>query len=104
MDFVTGLPILTNWKRNNYNLILIIIDWLIKRVYNKPVKIIINTPGLAEVIIDMVIQYHNLLNSIFFDKSLVFTSKFWLLLCYFFGIKKRLSIAFYPQINGETKR
>ena len=55
MDFVTGLPISTNWKKDSYNSILVIIDWLTKMVHNKLVKITINTPGLAEVIIDMVV-------------------------------------------------
>ena len=39
MDFVTGLPILINWKRNSYNSILVIVDWLIKMAYYKLVKI-----------------------------------------------------------------
>lgn len=35
MDFVTSLLILTNKKRNSYNLIFIIINWLKKVVYEK---------------------------------------------------------------------
>ena len=38
------------------------------------------------------------------NRGLLFTSKFWLLLCYLLGIKQRLSTAFYPQIDGQTKR
>lgn len=34
------------------------------------------------------------------DKSLLFISKLWLLLCYFFGFKQRFSIVFYPQIDN----
>ena len=33
MDFITGLPILTDWKRDNYDLILVIVDQLIKIVH-----------------------------------------------------------------------
>ena len=55
IDFVTGLPILTNWKRDSYDFILIIVDWLTKMVYYKPVKITIDAPGLGKVIIDVVI-------------------------------------------------
>ena len=87
IDFVTGLSILINWKKNNYNSILAIIDWLTKMVYYKTVKITINTPGLAEVIIDIVIYHHGLLDLIVIDKSAFFTSKFWSLFCYFLGIK-----------------
>ena len=99
MDFVTGLPILTNWKRDNYDSILVIVDWLIKIVYYKPVKITIDAPGLAEVIIDIVVHHHGLLDSIMTDKGSLFTLKFWSLLCYFCGIKRRISIAFHPQID-----
>ena len=37
-----GLPISANWKKNSYNFIYIIIDWLIKIVHYKLVKIIID--------------------------------------------------------------
>ena len=67
-----------------------------KIVYYEPVKVIINAPGLAEVILDMVVWYHGLFNLIISDRDLLFTSKFWSLLCYFFAIKWRLSTAFHP--------
>ena len=55
MDFVTALPILTDWKGDSYNSILVIVDQLTKMVYYEPVKVTIDAPGLAEVIIDMVV-------------------------------------------------
>ena len=95
MDFVTRLPISTNWKRESYDSILVIINWLIKMMYYEPVKITINVLGLAKVIPDMVVWHHGLSNSIVSDQSSLFISKFWLSLCYFFDIKQRLSTAFY---------
>ena len=64
MDFVTGLPISINWKRDSYDSILVIVDRLTKRVHYKPVKITIDAPGLAEVIIDVIVYHHGLLDSI----------------------------------------
>ena len=55
MDFVTGLPISNNSKKDSYDSILVIIDWLTKMVYYKLVKITLNIPGLAEVIIDVIV-------------------------------------------------
>ena len=104
MDFVTRLSISTNWKNDNYDSILVIIDWLTKIIHYKPVKVTINALRLAKVILDVVVWHYGLPDSIMTNKSLFFTLKFWLSLCYFFGIKQRLSTAFYPQKDGQTKR
>ncbi len=73
-------------------------------VHYEPVKVTIDAPGLAKVIIDVVVRYHGIPKSIVTDRGLLFTSKFWSLLCYFLGIKKKLSTAFHPQTNGQTER
>ena len=104
MDFVTGLPISTDWKGDSYDSILVIVDRLTKMVHYEPVKVTIDAPGLAEVILDVVVRHHGLPDSIMSDRGSLFTSKFWSSLCYFLDIKKRLSTAFYPQIDGRTKR
>ena len=88
---------------DSYNSILIIVDWLTKIVYYKPVKISIDAPGLAEVIINIVVRYNGLPDSIVTNRGSLFTSKFWSSLCYFLDIKRRLSITFYPQTNGQTE-
>ena len=64
IDLITSLPISINWKGDNYNLILIIIDQFTKMVYYKPVKITIDAPGLAEIIINMIVRHHSLSNLI----------------------------------------
>ena len=99
-----NLPILTDWKGDSYDSILINVNRLTKMVHYKLVKVIINAPGLAEVIIDMVVRHHNLLNSIVTDQGSLFILKFWSLLYYFLGIKRRLSTAFYLQTDSQTKR
>ena len=104
IDFVTGLPILTDWKGDSYDSILVILNWLIKMVHYKPIKVTINALGLAKVIINVVVRHHGLPDSIITNRGLLFTSKFWLSLCYFLGIKQRLFTAFYPQTDGLTKR
>ena len=66
-----------------------------KMVYYEPVKIIINALELAKIIFYVVIQHNGLPDFIVIDKNLLFTFKFWLLLCYFFNIKQKFSIAYY---------
>ena len=73
-------------------------------IYYKPVKVTINAPGFAEVIIDIVVRHHGLPDSIVTNRGLLFTSKFWSSLYYFLDIKRRLSTAFYLQIDGQTER
>ena len=104
MDFVTDLLISTNWKGDNYNSILVIVHWVTKIVYYKPIKVTIDALGLAEVIIDVVVRHHGLSDLIITKRGSLFTSKFWSLLCYFLGIKLRLSTTFYLQPNGQTER
>ena len=104
MDFIIGLLISNNWKGDSYDSILVIVDRLTKMIHYKPVKLTINAPGLTKVIINIVVRHHGLPNSIVMDKGFLFTLKFWSLLCYFLGIKRRLSTAFYPQTDRQTKR
>lgn len=55
MNFITRLPVLTDYKNKIYNSILIIIDYFTKIVYNKPVKTINNVLGLVKVIFNIII-------------------------------------------------
>ncbi len=73
-------------------------------VYYIPVKVTIDAPGLAEVIIDVVVRHHGVSDSIVMDRGSLFTSKFWSSLCYFLGIKRKLSTALHPQTDGQTER
>ncbi len=104
MDFVTGLPISVNWKGDSYNSILVIVNWLTKIVHYKLVKVMIDAPSLAEVIIDMIVRHYRVPKSIVMDRGLLFISKFWSSLCYFLGIKWKLSTAFHLQTDGQTER
>ena len=104
MDFVMDLPVLVDCKSDTYDSILVIVDRLTKMVYYELVKITINAPGFVEVIINMVVCHHGLLNSIVTNRGSLFTSRFWSSLCYFLGIQRRLSTVFHPQTDGQTER
>ena len=67
--------------KDNYDSILVIVDQLKKMIYYKPVKIIINGPGLVEVIIDVIVRHHGLLDSIVTNQGFLFTSIFWSSIC-----------------------
>lgn len=71
MNFVTNLLVLTNYKGDNYNSILIIVNKFIKIVYYKLVLNIINIISFAIIIINMIISNYSLPNSIVSDKKLI---------------------------------
>ena len=73
-------------------------------VHYEPVKVTIYAPDLAKVIINVVVRHHGFPDSIVTNRGSLFTFKFWSLLYYFFNIKRRLSTAFYPQIDGQIER
>ena len=73
-------------------------------IHYKPVKITINVPNLAKVIIDVIVHHHLFLDSTVTNKNLLLILKFWVSLYYFLGIKRQLFIAFYSQTNGQTIR
>ena len=66
------LSLLIDWKDENYDSIFVIVDLLTKMVNYKLVKIIINVMDLAKIIIDNVIRYHGLSNSIITDQGSLF--------------------------------
>ncbi len=68
------------------------------------VEVTIDAPGLAEVIINMVLRHHEVPELIAMDQASLFTSKSWSSLCYFLGIKRKLSTAFHPQTDGQIER
>lgn len=75
-----------------------------KMVYYEPVKVIINAPGLAKMIINVVVWHPGLPNSIITDWCSIFILKFRSLFCYFLGIKRKLSTTFYLQTNSQTRK
>lgn len=64
MDFVTRLPIFTNWKDETNNTILVILDRLTNMIDSKLVKVTIDESALTKVIILTVVRYHSLPDSI----------------------------------------
>ncbi len=104
MDFVTWLPKSKDWRGVKYDSILVIVDRLTKMVHYKPVLTTLDVEQLAWVLIEAVIKYHGLPDSIVTDRGSLFTSKFWSSLCYYLNIKRRFSTALHPQTDGQTER
>ena len=100
MDFITWLPQSADWRSNSYDSILVMVNWLTKIIYYKPVQTTITAATLAKIILNVVIWYHGLPQSIISNCNLVFMFKFWSSLYYLLSIKRSLSIIFNPQTDG----
>ncbi len=64
---MTDIPILTNWKSESYNLILVIVDSFTKIIYYELVKVTMDVLGLIEVIINVIVCYHRVSELIITD-------------------------------------
>ena len=69
MNFVNGLLVSTDWKEDNYDSILVIINHLIKMIYYKLIKVTINALGLATVIINVIVRHYSILTWLSPNKS-----------------------------------
>lgn len=103
IKFVIGLLISINTESEVYDSILVIVDYLAKIVSYKSIKVSIDPLVLAKVIINLDVRYFGLLISIVNTSRPVFILKFQSSLCYFLGIKQKLSITFNLQTNGLTQ-
>jgi hypothetical protein len=104
MDFVTSLPPSKNPNGGeNYNSILVIVNRFLKMAQYIPCHKTINAPELAQRMWDSVFSLFGTPNRIVSNRGTVFTSKFWLALCFHLYSRQRLSTAFHPQTNGQIE-
>ena len=103
MNFVIGLSF-NKYKGVVYDVILVVVDRYIKMIKYLFVFIIIDAAALAELFFIEIVYRYDMPYNIVNDRDSVFISAFWFALCFYSRIKRRLSIAFHPQINDQTKR
>lgn len=75
MDFVTGLLLSIDLKGTSYDALLVIIDRLTKIVHYKVVKTMINTLGLVDIKINIMMRYHGLSELVISNYNSLSTSK-----------------------------
>ena len=100
MDFVVGLP---NTQRG-YDSIWIVVDRLTKFAHFILVKATYTVAQYTQLYIDHIVSLHGVPVSIISDRGSQFTSRFWQKLQETLGTQLHFSIAFHPQIDGQSKR
>ena len=98
-DFINKLPL-----AQGYDLILVIVDRLIKIVYFTPTMERTSAEGLARLFRDNIWKLHGLPKSIISDRGLQFITGLIRELNRMLGIKSKILTTFYPQTDGQTKR
>ena len=88
-----------------YNLLLVIMCRYTKMAQYIPSQKTIDAPKLADVVMrKMILQGAGISRSIVTNQGCLFTSDYWLVLAYYLGFNKNLTIAFYPQSDGQTEQ
>ena len=87
-----------------YDLILVVVDRLTKIVHFIPTTEKTTAEGLARLFRDNVWKLHSLPEGIISDRGPQFAAGVMRELNAILGIDSKLSMAFHPQINGQTER
>jgi hypothetical protein len=99
MDFVTGLP-----ECEGYDAIWVVVDRLSKMRHFIPCQTTVDARGLAEMFTTDVVRLHGLPRTIVSDTGPQFAAVFWKHLCDQLGIRRRLSTAFHPEMDGQIEQ
>ena len=98
-DFITKLPL-----AQGYDSILVVVDRLTKMVHFIPTTEKTSAEGLARLFRDNVWKLHGLPESIISDREPQFAAGLMQELNRMLGIESKISMAFYPQMDRQTKR
>ncbi len=102
MNMITGLP---SSKRGNsvYDAILMVVDRYIKMAWYISISKTLTAMQLADIFFKKIVCRYETLKEIVSDRGSIFTSSYWLKVCYQTKIKRRLSTTFHSQMNEQTE-
>ena len=99
MDFVIELP--RTFRKHDS--ILLVVDRFSKMAHFLPCSKTFDASKIAKFYFDEIVKLYGLPETIVFDRDVRFMSYFWKTLWHLVGTKLKFSIAFHPQIDGQTK-
>jgi len=99
VDFITKLPL-----AQGYDAILVVCDCFSKMAYFIATIEKMSAGGLAKLFRDHIWKLHRLPESIISDREVQFTAGMMKELNNLLGIQTKLSMAYYPQMDGQMER
>ena len=99
VDFITKLPVVAG-----KDVVLVVCDWLSKMTHFVATTEGTSAEGLARLFRDNVWKLHGLPESVVSDRGPQFAAELTKELNKMLGIQTKLSIAFHPQMDGQTER
>jgi hypothetical protein len=97
-DFIVELP-----ESQGYNAILVAADRHTKRAHFVPSVSAVSAEGMARLFQDHVWKHHGWAQKIITDRGTQFTAKFTRALNQLLGMETALSMAYHPQMDGQTE-
>jgi hypothetical protein len=99
MDFIESLPV-----SNGMSVILVIVDRFTKCSHFIAIKHPYTATSIAQIFLDNIVRLHGIPKSIVSDRDKIFTSNFWAELFKLLKTDLKLSFAYHPHTDGQTKR
>ncbi len=91
-------------RSNSFDSILMVVDCFTKMVHFIPCNKSITSKKTTKLFLHHVFHYHELLEDVIFYCGPQFASKFWKQLFKLLNAKMKLSLAFHPSTDGQTKQ
>ena len=99
IDMIGPLP-----SSNGKDAILVIVDRFTKMIRLKAITMNISSEGIAKIYRDEIWKLHGIPKMIISDRGPQFTSKFMEDFTKVLGTKRKLSMAYHPQTDGQMER
>ena len=83
---------------------MVVVDWFTKMAHFIGLETNATARDVADTFLKEVWKLHGLPSEIISDMDAKFSGEFWESFCKSLGIKRKMSTAYHPQMDGQTER